>query len=212
MVTTPKKPIAYQTIATGIATLATLLSGSIAPARAANPYDQCAAQLSQAGIAADEAAKSCAAMLYPQELGQCVQQVAGKGIDASAALNACGQVRRPVEMASCFNRIQAKDSSVNSMDALGFCQRSLLPDRYGECVVGFNQSPLKVSMPDSLTSCISAGQQPKNLLPNFIPADQLPTIRNRNPEIGVPSTPAPTPSTPPSGGSSIPMPQPSPKP
>jgi hypothetical protein len=210
MVNALKKSIAYPTLATGLVTLATLLGGSIQPA-AANPYAQCAAQLSRAGITADQAAKSCAAALYPQDLGDCVQRVAEKGVEASEALNACGRVRRPVEMASCFNGIQAKGSSVSSTEVLGFCQRSLLPDRYGECVVGFNQSPLKVSVQEGLTSCISAGQQPVDLLPNFIPADALPTIRNRNPDIGTPSTPSPTPITPPSGGSSS-MPMPMPKP
>jgi hypothetical protein len=180
----------------GVCALSTLLgvaglaTPSLAkkPAPITNAYEACGVSLNRATIAADVAAKSCAEVLYPVELGQCISSITGLKADATETLTACRMVRRPLELATCVADIHKQDKAIAVGDVLQFCRRSLLPERYGSCVVGLNQKPLAIATKDSLSTCIDASDRPVEVLPTFIPIERLSTIRNF---MRIPSTPNP---------------------
>jgi hypothetical protein len=192
------------TIVAGITTPALALFGSDKPAL--NAYKLCSVSLDKAAVGKDIAAVACAEALHPDDMGLCVERVAAKKVDANTALLACRSVRRPIELATCVSEIQKQDEKAVLTDVLEFCRRSLLPERYGQCVVGLNDKPLQIATPTGLTTCIDASDRPTDieLLRTFEPIDKVPSIRN---PMGAPimppsftpgpstPTPAPTPTT-----------------
>ena len=162
-------------------------------------YQTCASTLTNAGIDAIDAADACAASLYPQDLATCVSRIDnGTEIAAIDALSSCRDVRRPIELATCVNDIDntanlLSDSSSNntsngasdnsspsdspvatqpqSLVVLDNCRRSLLPTRFSACVVGLSRE-IDFSTIEALETCIAAGDRPRNVLPNFIPAGE----------------------------------------
>lgn len=197
-------------------TIAGVSAGMAVPALAGkakpttNAYEACGIALNQATIATDVAAKACAEDLHPDELGQCVTAITSKvmpKMDANTVLSACRRVRRPLELATCVSDIHQQDKNANTATILESCRRSLLPEVHGQCVVGLNRKPLTVTTPSGLATCIEANDRPSDVLPTFIPIENLSTIRNF---MGVPApSGTPSPSTPPasSGGSSSTTPQ-----
>ncbi|NJL22790.1 MAG: hypothetical protein HC895_21355 [Leptolyngbyaceae cyanobacterium SM1_3_5] len=92
-----------------------------------------------------------------------------------AIIAGCRQVRRPIELADCVVDIRAATTDPTETDILNSCRRSLLPRRYGNCVVGLARST-EISGVSALGSCIQAGDRPRNLRPSFVPASQpIPT-------------------------------------
>lgn len=159
-----------------------LLAFSTIPVRAATSvttadYDVCAQTLIAGGISAEAAAAACAASLYPQDLVECVAEIdLATDLPTENALAACRRVRRPVEMSQCVNQIATAGLPDGSAQrVLDGCRRSLLPDRYSDCVVGLALSA-ELTLDSALSTCIAAGDRPQNVLPSFILGDPLPPI------------------------------------
>jgi hypothetical protein len=172
-----------------------------------NGYKLCGASLDKAGIAKDVAATACAEVLHPEDLGACVVNITPLKLDAMTTLNACRRVRRPLELATCVQDVHKQDGNAVLGNVLEACRQSLLPERYGKCVVGLNQS-LAVPTATGLTTCIDASDRPIDMLSNFVPIGQLPRLNgfgSTAPMGSTPVSPSPTPSaTPPETGTTIP--------
>lgn len=115
----------------------------------------CAGSLVDEGIAPETAAAACADALHPRELGRCVARIDRGAIAASDVLSACERVRRPLDLASCFNEIKDDDTAAILGDVLETCRRSLLPERFAECVVGLRRE-VTLTTAAAMTTCISA--------------------------------------------------------
>jgi hypothetical protein len=157
---------------------------------ALNPYNVCTVSLNKATIEKNLAAASCAAVLHPDDMGSCVETVAAKKIESGLALSACRSVRRPLDLATCVTVIHKQDASAVLTDVLESCRRSLLPDRFGECVVGLNGKPLQVATREGLGTCIDASDRPTDieLLRSFEPSGTIPVIRPTSPTTNSPAT------------------------
>lgn len=142
-------------------------------------YQICVAQLQEAGVVEAAAADGCAAALAPRDISECVTTIsADTPIVAADALTNCRQVRRPVDLATCVVDISAVTENAILADALDSCRRSLLPRRFSNCVVGLSlETALEPSV--ALSTCIAAGDRPRNVLPSFVPSSE-----------GIPTTPS----------------------
>lgn len=196
----------------GLGSIALLGLGNVLPAQA-NEYQSCSASLTEVKLDRLSVAQGCAEALHPQDVGTCVvrivnnQSVNNKIVNLDA-LDACRRVRRPLELATCVTMIhQSTETMPFSNDAskmvLDSCRKSLLPERYGRCVVGFRNNPLQktivdVAMTDrtkeldGLNTCLDATDYRKDikLIPlseEMAPASPAPTMTNPIPR------PMPTP-------------------
>jgi hypothetical protein len=162
---------------------------------ALNPYNVCTVSLNKATIEKNLAAASCAEVLHPDDMGSCVETVAAKKIESGLALSACRSVRRPLDLATCVTVIQKQDATAVLTDVLESCRRSLLPDRFGQCVVGLNGKPLQVATREGLGTCIDASDRPTDieLLRTFEPTGTVPAAPTMPVIRTTPTTPvAPT--------------------
>jgi hypothetical protein len=138
----------------------------------ADDYRLCGIGLDKAGIAKDVAAMACAEVLHPEDLAVCVGNITTLKLEAVTTLNACRRVRRPLELATCVQDIHKQDANAVLGNVLEACRQSLLPDRYGKCVVGLNQS-LKTPIAQGLATCIDASDRPIDVLSDFVPINNL---------------------------------------
>ena len=204
----------------GLGFVALLGLSNVLPAQA-NEYQSCSASLTEVKLDRLSVAQGCAEALHPQDVGTCVvrivnnQSVNNKIVNLDA-LDACRRVRRPLELATCVTMIhQSTETMPFSNDAskmvLDSCRKSLLPERYGRCVVGFRNNPLQktivdVAMTDrtkeldGLNTCLDATDYRKDI--KLIPLS----------EVITPASPTPTMTNPPYTSPVIPMPMPTPTP
>lgn len=214
------KSMVKASILAGLGSVALLGLGNVLPAQA-NEYQSCSASLTEVKLDRLSVAQGCAEALHPQDVGTCVvrivnnQSVNNKIVNLDA-LDACRRVRRPLELATCVTMIhQSTETMPFSNDAskmvLDSCRKSLLPERYGRCVVGFRNNPLQktivdVAMTDrtkeldGLNTCLDATDYRKDI--KLIPLS----------EVITPASPTPTMTNPPYTSPVIPMPMPTPTP
>ena len=214
------KSMVKASILVGLGSVALLGLGNVLPAQA-NEYQSCSASLTEVKLDRLSVAQGCAEALHPQDVGTCVvrivnnQSVNNKIVNLDA-LDACRRVRRPLELATCVTMIhQSTETMPFSNDAskmvLDSCRKSLLPERYGRCVVGFRNNPLQktivdVAMTDrtkeldGLNTCLDATDYRKDI--KLIPLS----------EVITPASPTPTMTNPPYTSPVIPMPMPTPTP
>lgn len=139
-----------------------------------NQYRSCVGRLLDVGISPEAAASACAAALRPTDLSKCVAKIEQQTAIASQdALATCTQVRRPNELANCVVGISrnAEEDTVGSI--LNYCGRSLLPERFAECVVGL-RIEADFTPTDAMNSCIDASDRLGAVSPTFIPENQTP--------------------------------------
>ncbi|MEO1446961.1 MAG: hypothetical protein AAFV46_12160 [Cyanobacteria bacterium J06635_11] len=150
----------------GITSIALALVAS--PAAAASPdYFECAAGMTDYGISETSAIAACAGARYPEDLGACVVDVNEfTGLTAESALAVCQRSRRPIEVANCT--IDIHDAFLDSPNSkvLENCGRSLLPERYGTCVVEIVDAT-EVAVDTALDQCIRAGYRPWRIEPRL---------------------------------------------
>ena len=207
-------------VLTGLSSVALLGLGNVSPAQA-NEYQSCSASLTDVKLDRLSVAQGCAEALHPQDVGTCVVRIVNdKSVNSKIvnldALDACRRVRRPLELATCVTMIHQSTermplSNDGSKLVLDSCRKSLLPERYGRCVVGFRNNPLQKTVVDvalsdrtqeldGLNTCLDATDYRKDI--KLIPLS----------EVITPATPAPTMTNPPLTSPIIPMPMPTPTP
>ncbi len=169
-----------------LATMTLLLSVAIAPPSQAwrlrryhdrsDPryFQNCARDLLENGIPAEQVAAACADALVPTDLSACVSDIARRTpVEANLALFACFRSRRPLELANCtiditretldpFYRNDSVELAATARDALERCRRSLLPQRYAACVVGLSR-PMTLTPLDIMSACLDAEDFPREL-------------------------------------------------
>lgn len=154
----------------------TLFSAVLAPLTLASPglaidynYGQCAADLLATGLSAEDVATACAQALRPEEVASCVLDVVDTTeLNAEDALTACSRDRRPLEVATCVVDIHEFLDVPNSAAVLSHCHRSILPERYADCVID-TTLVAEIATTDSMALCIAAGYRPVDVAPSFIP-------------------------------------------
>ncbi|MEL6855481.1 MAG: hypothetical protein AAFO83_10280 [Cyanobacteria bacterium J06607_13] len=149
----------------GVASLsATLLA---APASANVDYFECTTGMVDAGVSEEAAIAACASARYPDNLGACVVDVSEfTGLTANSALLICQRSRRPNEVADCTINIHEAFLDSPSTKVLENCGRTLLPERYGTCVVDIVEAT-DVSVDTGLDQCIQAGYRPWRIQPRL---------------------------------------------
>lgn len=152
--------------AANLAAMALSTGVGVSPAAAASPdYFGCAAGMTAAGITEAEAIAACASARYPENLGACVVDVNElTGLTAASALLVCERSRRPVEVANCTIDIHTNLLTSPSPKVLENCGRSLLPERYGTCVVDIADAT-EVDVDEAMTQCLRAGYRPWRIQP-----------------------------------------------
>lgn len=170
---------AFSTLATGVATVTAastvalaapvgiVLLGTVGTtaAMAAPDYFDCTAGVVEAGVSEADAIAACAGARYPEALGDCVVDVNElTGLTANSALFACGRSRRPVEVADCTIDIHNAFLDSPSTQVLESCSSSLLPERYGYCVVDIVDAT-EVAVDTALAQCANAGYRPWTIEP-----------------------------------------------
>ncbi|MEL6160076.1 MAG: hypothetical protein AAGJ95_15160 [Cyanobacteria bacterium J06554_11] len=143
---------------------ATLLT---APASANVDYFECTTDMVDSGVSEEAAIAACASARYPGDLGACVVDVNEfTGLTANSALLICQRSRRPDEVADCTINIHEAFLDSPSTKVLENCGRSLLPERYGTCVVDIVEAT-DISVDTGLTQCIQAGYRPWRIQPRL---------------------------------------------
>ena len=131
----------------------------------------CDYELKQMGVNAADRTAACGSALYPKDISGCVVRIVNENqIAPSEALSTCRQVRRPLELATCvtdINQMNVFDDRLVATDRiLQTCQRSLLPKRFSQCVVGMSwETDLPIS--DLMNRCIEARDRPRGFYPNL---------------------------------------------
>lgn len=167
-------------------------------------YQRCAEGLLGTGLGAEDASAACAGALYPRALSSCVTTIDSETeLTAPDALSGCRRVRRPHELASCVVGITGiSTEGTEAIDVLDYCRRSLLPVRFSNCVVGLANKVEAFSTTEVMTTCISATNRPRQVLPSFIPQGEevplqpLPGTNTTTTIDPIPSRPFPNNSVP----------------
>ena len=177
-----KTPRLWRRIAALTATTATVAVSTALPVRAfgdgyfeldpdAGDFQACAAAMLDEGISAEIAAFACGTARQPDDLADCVVGIEDVELAATDVLTACRRSRRPIEVAGCFNQIQEdrQDGDVTvAANVLENCRRSLLPERFADCVIGL-RSEITFPISSAMDNCIAAGNRPRAAIPNFQP-------------------------------------------
>jgi hypothetical protein len=166
-------------------------------------YRECAADLLQSGLSPEVAATGCSEALSPRELGRCVTRISREQDGfAQNAFTACRQVRRPVELSTCFVLIRNELEDTTAANVLDNCRRSLLPDRYSDCVLGISRAT-DLASTTVLNACISGADYPRDFgsilipagaidnAPADVPPAETPPVESPAPEAAPQSTPSP---------------------
>jgi len=145
----------------------TIPSQSLAVESNAFDYDfkTCGEELVRAGISGSVVSESCSGSLYPRDLTTCVLTIYRQtDISPAEALTTCRQVRRPRDLGNCVANISLNTTGGNPGAILDNCRRSLLPVRFGKCVVGLAQS-LKLTVAGVMVNCIDGSDRPQDFYP-----------------------------------------------
>lgn len=128
-------------------------------------YFACAEYMTEAGLSSEEATDLCSSARYPQDVGACVIDINEfTGLTAESAAFVCGRSRRPIEVADCTIDLHEAFFESPSTDALNNCGRSLLPNRYGACVVDIVDAT-ETAVDEAMMQCVRAGYRPWQIRP-----------------------------------------------
>jgi hypothetical protein len=151
------------------------------PATAFTDFQICAAQLVRfAKVSPEAASVACSEALLPKDLSRCVVTITQLTPTlAQEALVACKKVRRPVELGRCVSDISNDTRGSDVLRVIDYCRRSLLPQRFSECVIGLSNE-IDYAAPKALDTCIAAEEFPRDFSPTFAPPPSsqptLPTV------------------------------------
>ncbi|MGB7247695.1 MAG: hypothetical protein WBC73_02060 [Phormidesmis sp.] len=139
--------------------------GATAAVAASPDYFSCASDMAAAGVPEAEAIAACAGARYPEKVGACVVDVSDlTGLSANSALLVCQRSRRPIAVANCTIDIHQILLDSPSTEVLENCGQSLLPERYGTCVIDIAEAT-EVGVDEALSQCIRAGYRPWRIQP-----------------------------------------------
>jgi hypothetical protein len=129
------------------------------PSSYLNDYRFCAARLLALNLAATEVSTACANALQPKKMSTCVYDIQRQtNLLAADALATCRQVRQPDELATCVVGISINSQEETIPEVLDYCRISLLPVRFGECVVGLRRE-IDVTPIQAMNTCIDGSDR-----------------------------------------------------
>jgi hypothetical protein len=91
-------------------------------------------------------------------VSRCVSRIERGDLAAVDVLSACTRVRRPLDLATCVNQINDSEDQPVLVNVLDNCRRSLLPERFADCVTGVRNASA-LTTPQAMQTCISAGDR-----------------------------------------------------
>lgn len=166
--------VATQLVIAGWLAITLPSTAATIPSSYRNQYRGCAGRLLSIGISSEAAASACAAALRPTDLSKCAVEIEQEtAIAAEDALATCRQVRRPNELANCVVGISRNSQEEAEQNVLNYCGRSLLPERFAECVVGLRVEA-DFAPTDAMETCITASDPLVDVAPNFVPGNETP--------------------------------------
>ncbi|NJR17841.1 MAG: hypothetical protein HC785_20365 [Calothrix sp. CSU_2_0] len=140
-----------------------------------NDYRGCAGRLLRLGVNPESASQACAEVLRPREFSSCVTRIQKQTqVAATDILPSCRLARRPDDLATCVVSISTSKKEAFDPSVFNYCNRSLLPLRFAQCVVGL-RSEVDFSAVQTMDTCIDASDKLGGLLPSFIPTRRTPT-------------------------------------
>ncbi|MEM9245928.1 MAG: hypothetical protein AAGA67_09340 [Cyanobacteria bacterium P01_F01_bin.153] len=114
-------------------------------------------------------ADTCAYSWDANAVSRCVQTIERHtSISANDALNACRKTRRPKGVSRCVREISQIDNNSQRITeaSLGYCHRSLLPQRFADCTTALvNQ--LEIDPAEAMDTCIDGRDRPRDLYPGY---------------------------------------------
>jgi len=135
-----------------------------------NDYRGCAVSLLRLGINGESAAQACAEVLRPREFATCVTKIQKQTqVAAIDILPSCRLARRPDDLATCVVSVSGSKKEAFDPSVFNYCNRSLLPQRFAQCVVGLRKE-IDFSAVQAMDTCIDASDKLGGLLPSFTPA------------------------------------------
>ncbi len=138
----------------------------------ANDYRVCAGRLLALNISPEVVSQACSSTLRPRDLSGCVASIQKQTeLSATDALSTCRTARRPSELATCVVGISKSTKEPANPAILNYCNRSLLPIRFAQCVVGL-RAEIDFPSAQAMDSCIDASERIGNLSPTFIPGNR----------------------------------------
>ncbi|BDI16147.1 hypothetical protein ANSO36C_19490 [Nostoc cf. commune SO-36] len=168
--------------------LTTILPNVAVAASYSNDYSVCAGRLLKVGVTPEAASLGCASALRPRDLAACVVKIENQTqIAATDALYSCGKARRPEELATCVVGASSSTQEAINPAVLDYCGRSLLPVRFGQCVVGL-RSQIDLPPTQVLDTCISGGDSVIGASSSSTPSTIIPAGSSPSTE----TTPFPT--------------------
>ncbi|MGD1871751.1 MAG: hypothetical protein ACFB02_01740 [Mastigocoleus sp.] len=142
--------------------------------RSVNEFRACAGRLVNVGITPEAASSSCANALRPNELSLCVTKIRKQTqIESVNALSACRKSRRPEDLATCAVGISKTTPADANVAILEYCGLSLLPVRFGKCVVGLKRE-IDLSPTQAMETCIDGSDRFTGVIPSFSPVNLQP--------------------------------------
>ncbi len=145
-------------VVSGLALNFPAMAASI-PTSYRNDYRFCTARLLALNVSVEAVSTACAAALEPKRLSTCVYDIQRKtNILATDALATCAQVRQPEQLATCVVGISTNSQEETIPEVLNYCSRSLLPVRFGECVVGLRRE-IDVTPIQAMNTCIDGSDR-----------------------------------------------------
>lgn len=142
----------------------------------ANDYRVCTAQLLDLGLTQQAASRGCAKALRPRELSGCVVRINQQTqISAVDALSSCEQARRPQDLSTCVVGISRNTQESVRTTVLNYCLRSLLPERFAQCVVGL-RTVIDIAPTQAMDTCIDASDRVSGFSPPSASPNRAPTI------------------------------------
>ncbi|MBE9200647.1 MULTISPECIES: hypothetical protein [unclassified Nodularia (in: cyanobacteria)] len=141
----------------------------------ANDYRVCTARLLNLGITEQAVSQGCAKALRPRDLSACVVKINQQTqISPVDALSSCEQARRSEDFSTCVVGITTNTPGVVHTAVLNYCGRSLLPERFAQCVVGL-RSEIDLPPTQAMDTCIDASDRVSGFSPASAPPNRVPT-------------------------------------
>jgi hypothetical protein len=119
-------------------------------------------------IKPENALDACYQVRRPRDLASCVVDIHADALETQSETPQSQTSNQTKAMTVGQTQSPPVEREANlSLVALDSCRRSLLPDRYSECVVGLSDTVPKITPINAMNTCLSAEDFPRDLFPAY---------------------------------------------
>jgi hypothetical protein len=119
-------------------------------------------------IKPENALDACYQVRRPIDLASCVVDIHADALETQSEAPQSQTSNQTKAMTVGQTQSPPVEREANlSLVALDSCRRSLLPDRYSECVVGLYDTVPKITPLNAMNTCLSAEDFPRDLFPAY---------------------------------------------